>query len=136
MADNLTPSHMRHCNNHPAPNLANGGLSCHRAMALAYYGPCPVFTDPKSGKTYKGHCHHLNADLKDYRPANLLCWLTRSEHYEADRRQRALRKVLTDLSVLGYDHLRKLQDPRAMSPETFDVELQKLTDIYGKQNIS
>lgn len=104
-------------------------------MAFTFYRPRPMYTD-KNGRPYVGIIHHLIPDKFNYRPANLLCWLTRTEHYEADRRQRALRKVLTDLSVLGYDRLRKLQDPRAMSPETFDVELQKLTDIYAKQNIS
>ena len=123
MADHLTPSHIKHCNSHPAPNLSNGGISCHRAMALAHYGPCPVFTDPKTGRKYKGHCHHLIPDLRDYRPANLLCWLTREQHAEADRRQRALSKRVPDLHAFTYERLRELQDPRTMSREEFEKQL-------------
>ena len=128
MADNLTPSHVLHCRNHPAPNLSNCGISCHRAMALAHYGPCPVFVDTKSGKKYKGLCHHLTGNLKDYRPANLLCWLTRAEHNEADRRQRALREAVDggDLYGIPYERLRWLQDPRVTSREDFELELAKI----------
>ena len=133
MADNLTPSHMRHCNNHPAPNLSHGGLSCHRAMALAHYGPCPIFIDSKTGKSYKGHCHHLISDLLDYKPANLLCWLTRPEHTEADRRQKALREVLPDMHAISYDEHRRLQDPRTMPREQFEIILQSLKDNYGTE---
>jgi len=125
LADNLTPSHIKHCNSHPAPNLSNGAISCHRAMALAHYGPCPVFTDPKTGRKYKGHCHHLIPDLKNYRPANLLCWLTREQHTEADRRQRALRKCMPDLHAFTYERLRELQDPRTMPREEFEKQLDE-----------
>ena len=125
---NLSPSHAKHCNNHPAPNLRECGMSCHRAMALAHYGPCPTFIDQTSGKEYVGICHHLIPDLKDYRPANLLCWLTRSEHREADRRQRALSKVLPDMHAIPYERHRYLQDPRSMSAESFEMELIKLKE--------
>ena len=125
-ADNLTPSHIKHCNSHPAPNLSHGGISCHRAMALAHYGPCPVFTDPKTGRKYKGHCHHLIPDLMDYKPANLLCWLTREQHAEADRRQKDLSKCVPDLHAFTYERLRELQDPRTMSREQFEAELAKI----------
>lgn len=91
----------------------------HHLMALTYYGDRPIFTD-KNGKTYVGICHHLIPDRLDYRPANLLCWLTREQHTEADRRQSALRKVLPDLHEIGYDCLRQLQDPRVTSKEDFE----------------
>ena len=94
-------------------------------MALAFYGPRPIFTD-KNGKPYVGICHHLIPDALDYRPANLLCWLTREQHTEADRRQRALRKVLPDMHAISYEMHRYLQDPRVTCREVFDVELEKI----------
>lgn len=101
-------------------------MSCHRAMALAHYGPCPIFIDPKKGKKYKGLCHHLIPDLKDYRPANLLCWLTREQHREADRRQKALSEILPDMHAISYEKHRFLQDPRTTRREVFELELEKL----------
>jgi len=112
---------------------------CHLLMALAFYGPRPSFENtsvPLQGKgrergSYVGICHHLISDKLDYKPANLLCWLTREQHYEADRRQRELRKVLPDLHVLSYEKHRWLQDPRTTCREVFEVELQKLAIEYG-----
>ena len=113
------------------PKMRNfGNRLCHILMALAYYGPRPTFTD-KNGKPYVGICHHLSPDKLDYRPANLLCWLTREEHYEADRRQRALRKVLPDMHAISYEMHRYLQDPRTTCREVFDVELEKIRLQYG-----
>ena len=125
-SDNLTESHKRHCNNHPAPNLHTGNLSCHVAMAMAFYGARPTFTDRK-GKPYVGICHHLVPNLLDYRPANLLCWLTREQHTEADRRQRALRKVIGDLHKWSYEKLREYQDPRVMTREVFDSFIERIS---------
>ncbi len=105
----------------------SGFKSCHTLMALAFYGERPTFTD-KNGKPYVGICHHLIPDKLDYRPANLLCWLTREQHYEADRRQRALRQVLPDMHALSYDDHRRLQDPRVTSCESFEVELQAMKE--------
>ena len=126
-ADNLTESHKKHCNNHPAPNLREFAKSCHVLMALAFYGERPTYTD-KNGKPYVGICHHLIPDLLNYKPANLLCWLTREQHYEADRRQRALKTVVPDgnLYLFSYERLRELQDPRTMSREQFEQELEAI----------
>ena len=107
-----------------------GNKLCHILMALAFYGPRPTFTD-KNGKTYYGICHHLIPDKLDYCPANLLCWLTLEQHYEADRRQRALRKVLPDMHAISYEKHRYLQDPRTTCREVFEVELEKLRLQYG-----
>lgn len=107
-----------------------GGKNCHQLMALAFYGERPTYTN-KNGKTYVGICHHLIPDKLDYRPANLLCWLTREQHTEADRRQRALRKVLPDMYAISYEKHRYLQDPRTVGREIFDVELEKIRLIYG-----
>ena len=105
--------------------------NCHILMALAFHGPRPTYTD-KNGKEYVGICHHLIPDPLNYRPANLLCWLTREEHAEADRRQRALKKVVPDgdLSVFTYERLRDLQDPRSMSREQFEIELAAIRDQH------
>lgn len=101
----------------------------HILMALAFYGPRPTFKD-KNGKPYVGICHHLIPDKLDYRPANLLCWLTRAEHAEADSRQRALKKVVPngDLHLFSYERLRYLQDPRTTSREIFETELARIAE--------
>ena len=93
--------------------------------------PCPTFIG-KNGKPYQGIVHHLIEDPNDFRNANLLYWLDRKTHSEADRRQRALRAVLPDMHELSYDEHRRLQDPRTMSREQFDVELESLRQHYGK----
>ena len=100
---------------------SSGGKNCHVLMALAFYGDRP--TDPTTGKPCV--CHHLIPDALDYRPANLLCWLTREQHTEADRRQRALRKVVPDgdLHVFDYQYLRTLQDPRVTDRANFECVL-------------
>ena len=102
-----------------------GSKACHILMAIAFYGDRPTYTD-KNGKPYVGICHHLIPDPLDYKPANLLCWLTREEHKEADRRQRALRKCVPDLHAFTYERLRELQDPRTMPREEFEAELAKI----------
>ena len=113
------------------PHLRETAKKCHILMALAFYGLRPTFTD-KNGKEYVGICHHLIPDPLNYRPANLLCWLTREQHTEADRRQRALRKVVPngDLSIFPYERLRDLQDPRSMSRELFEQELAAIRDQH------
>ena len=118
------------------PNLREAGSrDCHLLMALAFYGDRP--TDPTTGKPCV--CHHLIPDPLDYKPANLLCWLTRAEHAEADRRQRALKKVVPDgdLRLFTYERLRELQDPRTMSREQFETELAALAQHgYYRDNLT
>ena len=92
-------------------------------MALAFYGDRPTFKD-KNGKEYVGICHHLIPDKLNYRPANLLCWLTREQHAEADRRRRLLENFFGDLHQFDIDELRRLQDPRVMTREEFEKELK------------
>ena len=112
-------------------------------MALAFYGPRPTFENtslPLQGKglergSYVGICHHLIPDPLDYKSANLLCWLTRAEHSEADRRQRALRAVLPDMHAISYEKHRFLQDPRTTCREVFDLELQKLRQQFNSLTI-
>jgi len=108
------------------PILRECVQTCHILMALAFYGERPI--DPTTGKPCV--CHHLIPDKLDYRPANLLCWLTREQHTEADRRQRALRKVLPDMHAISYEKHRYLQDPRTTCREVFEVELEKLRLQY------
>ena len=111
------------------PILRECARECHILMALAFYGQRPTFLG-KNGKPYVGICHHLIPDKLDYRPANLLCWLTRPQHVEADRRQRELRKVLPDMDAISYERHRWLQDPRTTSREVFETELQALRIKY------
>lgn len=107
---------------------STGSKACHILMALAFYGDRP--TDPTTGKPCI--CHHLIPDPLNYKPANLLCWLTREQHAEADRRQRALRKVVPDgdLTLFTYERLRDLQDPRSMTREQFEIELAAIRNQH------
>ena len=115
------------------PRLRECGPDCHLLMALVFYGIRPTYMDIKTGKEYVGICHHIIPDKLDYRPANLLCWLTREQHYEADRRQRELKKILPDMHELSYDEHRRLQDPRVTSNGQFIVELVEIRKRYVLQ---
>ena len=101
---------------------------CHVIMSIAFYGERPTFIDEKTGKPYKGISHHLISNKLDYRPVNLLCWLTRSEHRIADNRQRALRTVVPDgnLYLIDIDFLRRIQDPRVTSDAEFNQALESI----------
>jgi hypothetical protein len=142
LAHTFSPSSRR---GFTAANLSSGGFRggcypkmrhfgnkvCHHLMALTFYGSRPTYFD-ENGKEYVGIIHHLIPDKTNYRPANLLCWLTKEQHKEADRRQRALRKVVPDgnLYVFTYERLRWLQDPRTTCREVFEVELAKITSRH------
>ena len=147
VAHNFTPSDKRGVERGGSfyPRLREcGGKNCHLLMALAFYGPRPTFENtslPLQGKgqergSYFGICHHLIPDKLDYKPANLLCWLTREQHAEADRRQRALGKVVPDgdLTVFTYERLRDLQDPRSMSRELFEQELAAIQAAHFRRS--
>ena len=112
------------------PNLRNyHPRMCHVLMGEIFYGEREIFKDSK-GKPYFGHCHHLINDPLDYRPENLLCWLSYSEHHKADNRRRALEALVPDgdLHVFTYERLRYLQDPRSLSDEDFQKELALIRD--------
>ena len=122
--DNLNPSSQeRHPGGSVYPKDRTTNKLMHILMALAFYGERP--TDPTTGKPCV--CHHLINDKLDYRPANLLCWLTREQHNEADRRQRALSKVIGDLHNWSYEKLREYQDPRVMTREVFDIFIERIS---------
>ena len=99
------------------------GKLCHHLMALAFYGERPLFINFKTGVAYVGIVHHIIPDKLDYRPANLLCWLTREEHSEADRRQRLIKKAvgIEGMREIGYTQLRFYQDPRETSAAEFEA---------------
>lgn len=103
-----------------------GSKLCHILMARAFYGERPIYTDLMTGKNYVGIVHHLINDKYDYKPVNLLCWLTKEEHREADRRQRVLRKIVPngDLHLFSYEVLALLQDPRVMTKERFEQTVE------------
>ncbi len=104
-----------------APNLRSyHPRLCHVLMGEIFYGERPVYFD-KFGRQYFGICHHLIEDPLDYRPENLLCWLTREEHTEADRRRRILEKLYGDLHQIDIAKLRWLQNPRQLAREDFDI---------------
>ena len=113
------------------PSIQSGSTqnSCHVLMGEIFYGERKIFKDSK-GKPYFGHCHHLINDPLDYRPENLLCWLSYSEHRKADNRRRALEALVPDgdLHVFTYERLRYLQDPDTLSDEDFQKELALIRD--------
>ena len=111
-----------------APNLRSyHPRLCHVLMGEIFYGERPTFVDSK-GKRYVGQCHHLINEPLNYAPENLLCWLTYSEHRKADNRRRALESVVPDgdLHVFTCERLRELQDPRTMTDEVFESELEAI----------
>jgi len=105
-----------------ASNIAR---KCHILRAMAFYGERPTYVT-KKGTIRPCECHHLNADLTDHRKDNILAWLHPDVHRIADARQRALRTVVPDgdLHVFSYERLRYLQDPRTLSDEEFQKELE------------
>jgi hypothetical protein len=107
---------------------------CHVIMGEIFYGERPTFIDSK-GKPYFGICHHLIEEPLNYAPENLLCWLNYSEHRKADNRRRALEAIVPDrnLHVFTYDRLRYLEDPRTLSDEDFQTELEKIRDLFEKR---
>lgn len=124
------------------PKMNNfGGKNCHVLMALAFYGPRPL--ELATGKPCS--CHHLINKKLDYKPQNLLCWLTKEQHREADRRQRALIKKLlerypcgetkqTVLYRLNYTQLCNLQDPRRLSNERFERIMESYDILTNDQD--
>ena len=114
---------------HAVPKMRSyGNRKCHILRALAFYGERKVFVDEKTGTSYVGQCHHLNANLEDHRKDNLLAWLSRPEHRIADTRQKAIKEVVPDGNLNGFDYaiLRELQDPRTMSDIGFETHMQYL----------
>ena len=108
----------------PVMRQFNGAI-CHVLIGEIFYGERPVYFDRK-GKAYFGICHHLIEDVLDYRPENLLCWLTREEHTEADRRRRMLERMYGDLHQIDIAKLRWLQNPRKLAREDFDTFILQL----------
>jgi hypothetical protein len=112
---------------HGEPQLritSNIARKCHILRALAFYGERTVCIDEKTGKSYFGECHHLNGDLEDHRKDNILAWLDRPTHREADSRRQILEREIGDLHQLSYADLRRLQDPRITTREEFEKELK------------
>ena len=106
--------------------------NAHRLMAYAYAEePCPIFLDSK-GNPYKGIVHHVIEKPYDIRVDNLLWWLTHKQHRIADNRRRALEEILPDMYAVPTAFLKTLQDPRVTSEESFQSELEKLRQQYGK----
>ena len=117
-----------------APTMrSTGGKACHILMGEIFYGERPTFKDSK-GKPYFGVCHHLIEDPLNYAPENLLCWLDYSTHRKADNRRRALEAIVPDgdLHCIPYARLRYLQDPRSLSDEDFQKELEYLRQELEK----
>lgn len=71
-------------------HLTIGGKEreAHRLICAARWGI------PRKGQ----ECHHLNGNKFDNRPNNLI-WLSKSRHRHYDNRLKALKKLLTNLSI-------------------------------------
>ncbi len=104
---------------------------CHILRALAFYGPRPTYVS-KKGEIKPYHCHHLNGNLEDHCKANLLAWIHPEEHKIADARQKAMRKVVPNGNLVGFDYavLRELQDPRTMSDADFENHMEYLRIMH------
>ena len=117
---------------HGEPLMRSYGCrKCHILRALAFYGERPTYVS-KKGEIKPYHCHHLNGDLEDHRKDNLLAWLHPSEHRIADARQRALKTVVPNGNLVGFDYavLRELQDPRTMSDADFNNRMEYLRIMH------
>ena len=109
-----------------------GGKQAHRLMFETFAEePCPIFFDSK-GNPYKGIVHHVIENPNDIRMDNLLGWLTYKQHAVADKRRRALEKVLPDMYCVETAYLKLLQDPRKTDDIFFEMELNKLRSTYAK----
>ena len=107
----------------------------HRLMFATFADePCPIFFDSK-GNPYKGIVHHVIENPYDLRMDNLLGWLAHKEHRIADKRRRALEKVLPDMYCVETAYLKLLQDPRKTDDIFFEMELNKLRSTYAKDNL-
>ena len=116
---------------HPSMRHFNAQLA-HRLMFTTFADePCPIFFDSK-GNPYKGIVHHVIENPYDIRMDNLLGWLTYKQHHIADKRRRALEKVLPDMYCVETKYLKLLQDPRQTDEIFFEMELNKLRATYGK----
>ena len=106
----------------------------HRLMFTTFADePCPIFFDSK-GNPYKGLVHHVIETPLDLRMDNLMGWLTRKQHAVADKRRRALEKVLPDMNCVETAYLKLLQDPRQTDDLFFQLEIQKLAARYGTKD--
>lgn len=111
-----------------------GGKKAHRLMFVTFADePCPIFFDSK-GNPYKGIVHHVIENPKDVRMDNLIGWLTYKQHSVADKRRRALEKVLPDMYCVETAYLKLLQDPRKTDDVFFEMELNKLRATYGTKD--
>ena len=108
-----------------------GNCLAHRLMFATFdEDPCPIFFDSK-GNPYKGIVHHVIEDPYNIRMDNLMGWLTYREHKIADKRRRALEKVLPDMNCEETKYLKMLQDPRQTDDLYFQLELNNLRSKYG-----
>ena len=128
--DTFSPSQYTHRGGSAYPRLRECVNACHILMAYAFYGERPTYINAK-GQVKPYQAHHLNGDKFDYRPANILAWLHPDVHRIADDRQKALRTVVPngDLHVFSYERLRYLQDPRTLSDEEFQKELEAIREM-------
>ena len=118
---------------HPSMRHFNAQLA-HRLMFATFADePCPIFFDSK-GNPYKGIVHHVIENPYDLRMDNLLGWLTYKQHAVADKRRRALEKVLPDMYCVETAYLKLLQDPRKTDDVFFEMELNKLRATYGTKD--
>ena len=121
---------------HPDFRKDYGYVKCHRLMFATYADePCPIYFDSK-GQPYKGIVHHVIENPYDIRMDNLMGWLTFQQHSIADKRRRALEKVLPDMYCVQTSFLKELQDPRKTSDEQFDEELKRLQEKYQSSIIN
>ena len=97
----------------------NNGILVSRAVYLAWSGErIPLYHQ----------IHHLNGITIDNCVDNLLCVHFKDHRLISDVRQKALRTVVPDgdLTLIPYERLRQLQDPRVLTDEQFAEELEAI----------
>jgi hypothetical protein len=101
------------CHSH-YPQVDNIAVS--RLVCSAFHG------EPKHGQ----QCHHLNGNIFDNRPDNLI-WLFVSRHHHYDRRLKALKTLISNVSIFSRrDFIRFAR----MSEVSFSAMLAKFS--HGK----
>ena len=77
--------------------------------------------------------HHLNGVVIDNCFDNLLCVHFREHRSICDVRQKALKTIVPNGDLRGFDYaiLRELQDPRSMTDADFDARMEYLRFMYS-----
>ena len=110
------------------------GHKCVWVLILsAFRGTRPKPLPDIDGKLKPYECHHLNGNSLDNCLDNLL-WLWRPVHRDYDRRMRAIREVVGDLSKIPYSTLLQLESPGRTHIREFNRWLDKTRQQFTRRS--